>query len=52
MKTFITAAILSATVLTSPAMAFGVSTQSLIPNLTFPEPVSEPVTQDKVKPGK
>lgn len=51
MKTLITAAVLTAAVLTSPAMAFGLSSQSIIPNLTFPEPVSEPVTQDKTKPG-
>ncbi|MES0824596.1 hypothetical protein [Ruegeria sp. SCP11] len=52
MKTFITAALLTATVLSAPAMAFSVSTNNLIPNLSFPEPVQEPVTQSQTKPGK
>lgn len=52
MKTFITATILSATILAAPAMALGVDTSNLTRTLTFPTPVSEPVTQDQVKPGK
>ncbi|WP_298933400.1 hypothetical protein [uncultured Ruegeria sp.] len=51
MKTFITAAILSTTVLAAPAMAMGVDMTNLTRNLSFPTTVSEPVTQDKVKPG-
>ncbi len=54
MKTFLTAAILSATVLSAPAMAMamGVDMTNLTRNLSFPEPVSEPVTQDQTKPLK
>lgn len=52
MKTFITAALLTATVLSTPAMAFGPSAQTLIPDLSFPTPSSETVTQDKAKLGK
>ena len=52
MKIFLTAAILSATVLSAPAMALGVDMTNLTRNLSFPEPVSEPVTQDQTKPLK
>ncbi|NVO54471.1 hypothetical protein HW561_01540 [Rhodobacteraceae bacterium B1Z28] len=52
MKTFITAAILSATIMAAPVMAMGIDTSNLTRTLTFPTPISEPVTQDQVKPGK
>ncbi|WP_170573257.1 hypothetical protein [Ruegeria atlantica] len=52
MKTFITAALLTATILSAPAMAFGVPTNNLIPNLLFPEPVQEPVTRGQVNSSK
>ncbi|WP_420584603.1 hypothetical protein [Ruegeria sp.] len=52
MKTFITAALLTATVLSTPAMAFGVPTHTLIPNMSFPEPVQEPVTKGQTNPSK
>jgi len=52
MKTFITAALLTATVLSAPAMALGVPTNTLVPNMSFPEPVQEPVTKGQANPGK
>ncbi|WP_200876060.1 hypothetical protein [Ruegeria halocynthiae] len=52
MKTLIAATLLTATALSTPALAFSLSTQGLTRNLSFPEPVSEPVTQDTTNPGK
>ena len=52
MKSFLTAALLTATVLGTPAMAFGVSTHSLIPDLSFPDLGAQAVTQDSSKAGK
>ncbi|QFT73750.1 hypothetical protein [Ruegeria sp. THAF33] len=52
MKLLITAAVLSATILAAPAMALSIDTSNLTRTLTFPSPVSEPVTQDQVKPAK
>jgi len=52
MKTFLTAALLTATVLSTPAMAFSLSTHDLIPNLTFPESDQETVTQGTANPSK
>ncbi|WP_170374376.1 hypothetical protein [Ruegeria atlantica] len=52
MKTFITAALLTATILSTPAMAFGPTTRTLIPDVSFPTPSPETVTQDSAKVGK
>ncbi|WP_157769959.1 hypothetical protein [Ruegeria profundi] len=52
MKSFLTAALLTATILGTPAMAFGVSTHNLIPNLSFPTSDAQTVTQDSAKTGK
>ncbi len=52
MKLLITATVLSATILAAPAMALSIDTSNLTRTLTFPSPVSEPVTQDQVKPAK
>ncbi len=52
MKSLIAAVTLSATLLAAPAMALGIDSTNLTRNLSFPSPVSEPVTQDQVKPGK
>lgn len=52
MKTFVTALVLSATLLTTPAMALGISMNNLTRNLSFPEPVSEPVTKDQSQAGQ
>ena len=52
MKTFVTALVLSATVLAAPAMALGVDMNNLTRNLSFPDPVSEPVTKGQSEAGK
>jgi len=54
MKTFITAAILSTTLMTSSAMAMGLgfNISQITRDLDFPAPTSETVTQDQTKPGK
>lgn len=52
MKPLMIAAVLSATFLAAPAMALGIDTSNLTRTLTFPSPVTEPITQDKVKPAK
>ncbi|MEO1107483.1 MAG: hypothetical protein AAFX90_06135 [Pseudomonadota bacterium] len=52
MKSLITAVTLSASVLAAPAMAMGISSLNLTRDLTFPTPITEPVTQDQIKPGK
>ncbi|WP_193746482.1 hypothetical protein [Ruegeria sp. ANG-R] len=52
MKTLLPALILSAAVLTSPALALGIDMNNLTRNLSFPEPVSEPVTKDQTRAGK
>lgn len=49
MKTFITALVLSTAVMTAPALAFSLSMDNLTRNLTFPEPVEEPVTKDRTQ---
>nr|WP_321252029.1 hypothetical protein [uncultured Ruegeria sp.] len=46
MKTFITAFVLSATAAIAPAMAAGFDFNPLTRTLTFPEPVTQPVTKD------
>lgn len=52
MKTFMTAFVLSTTVLAAQAQAFGPTMNTLTRDLTFPETVSQPVTQDQTKLGK
>lgn len=52
MRAFVTTAVLTATFLAAPAMAQSVDLTNLTRNLSFPPPVSEPVTQDQNKPGK
>ncbi len=52
MKTFVPAFILAAVVLTSPALALGIDMYNLTRNLSFPQPVSEPVTKDQTQTGK
>ncbi|SDW66890.1 hypothetical protein SAMN05444358_1011457 [Ruegeria halocynthiae] len=52
MKTLLSAFILSTLVLTSPAVALGIGMNNLTRNLSFPEPVSEPVTKDQTQAGK
>ncbi|WP_299944299.1 hypothetical protein [uncultured Ruegeria sp.] len=52
MKTLLPAVTLSVVVLTSPALALGIDMNNLTRNLSFPEPVSEPVTKGKTQAGK
>ncbi len=52
MKTLLPAFILSALVLTSPALALGIDMNNLTRNLSFPAPVSEPMTRDHTQAGK
>ncbi|EEE38593.1 hypothetical protein RKLH11_2436 [Rhodobacteraceae bacterium KLH11] len=52
MKTLLPALFLSAVVLASPALALGIDLSNLTRNLTFPEPVSEPVTKDQTPSDK
>ncbi|SMO65781.1 hypothetical protein [Ruegeria faecimaris] len=51
MKTLMTAFVLATTVLATQAQAFGPTMGSLTRDLSFPDQVSEPVTQDKTKLG-
>ncbi|CAD0183693.1 hypothetical protein RUESEDTHA_00567 [Ruegeria sp. THAF57] len=51
MKTLMTAFVLATTVLTAQAHAFGPTMDSMFPDLSFPDQVSEPVSQDKAKPA-
>jgi len=52
MKTLIASAIMSATLVTGPAMALGISMGNLTRDLTFPTTSSEQPTKDKLKPGE
>ncbi len=52
MKTFFPAFILSALILTSPALALGIDMSNLTRNLSFPTPASEPVTKEHTRVGK
>lgn len=49
MKTFMTAFVLTSTLLAAQAQAFGPTMDTLTRDLSFPDPVSEPVTKDKTK---
>ena len=52
MKTLLPAFFLTVVILASPALALGIDMNNLTRNLTFPEPVSEPVTKDRTQSGK
>ncbi|WP_170758567.1 hypothetical protein [Ruegeria lacuscaerulensis] len=52
MKTFMTTFVLAATLIAAQAQAFGPTMDTVVRDLNFPEPVSQPVSKDQVKLGK
>ncbi len=52
MKTFMTTFVLAATLVAAQAQAFGPTMDTVVRDLSFPNPVAAPVTQDKTKLNK